>query len=313
MDDLKKTRRLRIEEALSAHLELLSGGVSGAATYRVHGLAEPCVLKVTAAESAAYVRARGYREICFYDELAARIPLHTPRVLASLIEASGYCALLLAAYTPMKPANELNDAEFTDIAKQLASFHAVYWNCTDQFDSLSWLEKPKVLDLTRDARHAYETWRALAQQSQFFEILTDSTLRDLEAALAAVRTKPEYGPETVMTLCHGDCHLDNLLHDQDGRLIWADWQEVRIGHGSSDLTFLLQRAEANGANIAHNTMIAAYCNALEAAGIKGVNEAAIKSAMSESERRTRLLYWPDYMRDATAETMAHHLTRIFSA
>ncbi len=313
MDNVEKTRRLRIEEALSAHLELLSGGVSGAATYRVHGLTEPCVLKVTVAESAAYVRARGYREIRFYDELAAGIPIHTPRVLASLIEESGYCALLISAHEPMKAATELNDADFTDIAKQLASFHAVYWNRTNQVDNRLWLEKPKTLDLTDDARHAYETWQTLARQPQFYEVLTDSTLRDLEAALGEVKAKPEYGPETVMTLCHGDCHLDNLLRDQEGRLLWVDWQEVRIGHGSSDLTFLLQRAEANGANIAHDTVIAAYCNALQAAGVEGVDEASIKFAMNESERRTRLLYWPDYMRDATAENMAHHLTRIFSA
>ena len=313
MDTAEKTQRLRIEEALSAQLELLSGGVSGASTYRVRGLPEPCVLKVIAAESAAYVRARGYREIRFYDELAARIQLHTPRVLGSLIEESGSCALLLAAYTPMKPASELNGAEFVEIAKQLASFHAVYWNRADQFDAFSWLEKPKMLDLTNDARHAYETWQTLARQPQLREVLTNATLRDIETALVEVRTKPEYDPETVMTLCHGDCHLDNLLRDQESRLIWADWQEVRVGHGPSDLTFLLQRAEANGADIAHDSVVAAYRHALEAAGVRDVNEDAIKSAMNESERRTRLLYWPDHMRDAAPETMAHHLTRIFSA
>ncbi len=313
MDTVEKTQRLRIEEALSAHLELLSGGVSGASTYEVHGLSEPCVLKVVAAESADDVRARGYREICFYNELAVRIPLRTPRVLASLTEASGYRALLIAAYTPIKSANELKDDTFVEIARELASFHAVYWNHTDQFDAFPWLAKPRTTDLTEDARHAYETWQALAQQPRLRKILTDTTLRDIEAALVEVRTKPEYGSDTAVTLCHGDCHLDNLLHDGDGRLIWADWQEVRVGYGPSDLTFLIQRAEASGADIAHDIIITAYYNALEAAGVEDVNEDAIESAMNESERRTRLLYWPDYMRDATPETMAHHLTRIFSA
>ncbi len=313
MDTGEKTRRLQIEEALSADLELLSGGVSGAATYRVHGLTELCVLKVIAADSAAYVRARGCREIYFYDELAARIPLHTPRVLGSLIEESGSCALLLAAYTPMKPASELKGAEFTEIARELASFHAVYWNHTDQLDNLSWLEKPKPSDLTKDARHAYETWQALAQQPQLREVLTDATLGEIESALVEVRTEPDYGPDTTMTLCHGDCHLDNLLRDGEGRLLWADWQEVRIGYGPSDLTFLIQRAEANGADIAQDAVIATYCSALEASGVESVNEDAIKFSMNESERRTRLLYWPDYLRDAAPETMAHHLMRIFSA
>lgn len=312
MNDLEKTQRLTIEAALAARLELLSGGVSGASTYKVHGLAEPSVLKVTNAESADEVRARGYREIHFYNEFAARLPLHTPRVLASVIEESGYCALLIAAYEPMKPAKELNDETFIEIAQQLARFHALYWNLTEQLDNLSWLEKPKIRDLTDDARHASETWQALAQLPQFREVLTDSILHDIESALVTVRTKPEYGPETPMTLCHGDGHLENLLRDKNGGLIWGDWQEVRIGHGPSDLTFLFQRAESNGANIAHDIVIAAYCNALEKAGVKGVNEDAIASAMKESERRTRLLYWPHYMRDAPTEAMTHHLTRIFS-
>jgi thiamine kinase-like enzyme len=307
------TRRSRIDAALAAHRELLRGGVSGASTYRVHGLSESCVLKVIEAESVAHVRARGYREIHFYNELAARLPLHTPRVLASIIEESGYCALLIAAYEPVKPANALRADDFTEIAIQLARFHAVYWNRTAQLANLSWLTKPTTPDLTNDTRHACETWRALAQRPQFQEILTESTLHEIESAVVDVRTKPEYDPDTVMTLCHGDCHLDNLLRDQDGHLMWADWQEVRIGHGPSDLTFLLQRAEANGADIAHDIVVAAYCNALESAGVAGVNERAITSAMNESERRTRLLYWPDYMRDATTEAMAHHLACIFPA
>jgi uncharacterized protein (DUF2252 family) len=153
----------------------------------------------------------------------------------------------------------------------------------------------------------------LAQRPQFREILTGSTLQAIEAALVDVQTKPEYGPDTAMTLCHGDCHLDNLLRDEDVHLIWADWQEVRIGHGPSDLTFLMQRAEANGADIAHDRIVSAYCKALKVSGVAGVNERAITSAMNESERRTRLLYWPDYMSDATTEGMAHHLRHIFPA
>lgn len=301
-----------IEEALSARLELLSGGASGASTYRVHDLSEPCVLKVVAAESAAYLRARGHREIRFYREVASHVPLLTPRVLESLTEASGRCALLLSAYAPLGPANELSEDEFSRIAEQLARFHAVYWRRTTLFNGLSWLEKPKNPDLTCDARHAAATWRALAEQPQFQGVLTGSALRDIEAALAEIMTKPEYGPETVTTLCHGDCHPGNLLRDQAGCLVWADWQEVRVGHGPDDLTFLLQRAEAEGAAVAHDRVVTAYCDALETAGVEGVDPDAVTDAMNASERRTRLLYWPNYLADATAETMVHHLTRIFS-
>ena len=311
MNCLETTQRSRIDQALAAQLELLSGGVSGASTYRVHGLPESRVLKIIEAESADDVRARGYREIHFYDALVARVPLRTPRVFASLIDTSGYCALLIAAYEPMKAASELRADDYIEIARQLAGFHAVYWNRTEQLSVFSWLPQPMTLDLTNDVQHAQESWQLLAKQRQFQDILTKSTLHAIEAALTDVITTPAYDPATAMTLCHGDCHLDNLLYEQEGGLVWADWQEVRIGYGPNDLTFLIQRAEAQGATIAHDLIIAAYCNALKLAGVESVKEETITAAINESERRTRLLYWPDYMRDATTESMLYHLTRIF--
>lgn len=313
MGGTENVRHPRLEAALSARLELLGGGASGAATYRVHGLSEPCVLKVVAADSPGYLRARGRREVRFYEELAAHLPLRTPRVLASSVEPSGACALLLGAYAPMKAAPEVSEAEFADIAAQLAGFHAVYWNRTGPLEALSWLEGPKAVDLTRDAAHAAETWRTLARLPQFQKLLTDAVLRDVGAALAEVATRPEHGPDTPMALCHGDPHLGNLLRGEDGALVWADWQEVRLGHGPSDLSFLLQRAEAEGAVVARGGVIAPYCTALEVAGVGGVREEAVTAAVNESERRTRLLYWPDYLGDAPPETMARHLDRMFWA
>ena len=89
--------------------------------------------------------------------------------------------------------------------------------------------------------------------------------------------------DRALTLCHGNDHLDNLLRDQDGTLIWADQQEVGIGYGPNDLTFLIQHAETNGANIAHDSVITTYCTALETAGVENVNENTIISAMSPND------------------------------
>jgi hypothetical protein len=55
--------------------DLLHGGVSGSYTYRLHGFDAPCVLKVTTAGSASYVRERAQREIAFYRTLADAVPL----------------------------------------------------------------------------------------------------------------------------------------------------------------------------------------------------------------------------------------------
>ena len=313
MHDFEQTEHLRGREAFSAELALMSGGASGSSTYRVHGLSEPCVLKVTNAESAKDVRTRGHREIHFYRELAADVPLRTPQVLASLIEKSGACVLLIEAHAPIKAVHELSNEVFAEVARQLASLHAMYWGQTSQLDHLSWLKKPEILNIANDMQQAFKTWQRLAQQPQFREILNSETLREIEFALTTLRGKPKYGSEAMLTLCHGDCHLGNLLRDQEGGLVWADWQEVGIGYGSSDLTFLIQRAEASGANVSHEVVLAAYCESLRAAGVQGVEKHVIQFAMRESERCTRLLYWPHHMMDATSETMTRHLAQIFSS
>lgn len=58
--------------------EVLPGGISGVATYRVRVANEYLILKIVEATHPRDVRERAAREILFYRNLTDRIPVHVP-------------------------------------------------------------------------------------------------------------------------------------------------------------------------------------------------------------------------------------------
>jgi hypothetical protein len=122
--------------------DVLDGGVSGSYSYRLHGFDAPCVLKVTTAGSASYVRERAQREIMFYRGLAGAMPVAVPHVLADSIDpVSGASALLLAAYTEPFAPQDWQEAHYLEFTRQLAQLHAAFWDAAEQFASarFQWL------------------------------------------------------------------------------------------------------------------------------------------------------------------------------
>ena len=199
------------------------------------------------------------------------------------------------------------------MAQQLARFHAAFWGQTHRLDHLEWLFQSGPVNLGQDAQHAHEAWHGLASNARFSEWLSPQVMDGIDDLLAWIVTAPTSTQAFPTTLRHGDCHIGNLLRDANGDLIWADWQAVRLGCGPDDLSFLLQRAEADGATMSRHRVIAAYCNALSAAGVTQVDDHRIHRLMAEDELRTRLLYWPDYLGEASVEHMAMHVQRINAA
>jgi aminoglycoside phosphotransferase (APT) family kinase protein len=115
---------------------------------------------------------------------------------------------------------------------------------------------------------------------------------------------------TPMTLCHGDCHIGNLLYDAGDRLVWADWQEVGIGRGPDDLSFLLQRAVADGASVPETSLLAAYRDELIALTGTSLTLKTLQGIMDAFELRTRLLEWPPYLAMGDDRRIAAHVARI---
>ncbi|HHX63821.1 MAG TPA: aminoglycoside phosphotransferase family protein [Chloroflexi bacterium] len=289
--------------------ELLGGGISGAGTYRLRLSTGHAVLKVTSADSEDYRLERSRREMAFFLTLAPQLPLRVPEVLGGCESPDLGICLLLAAYTPMRAA-DWNRADYLAVAEELAQLHAVYWGQSHRLDAYDWLRRPDVRALSRDIDHAREAWRALHEIPRFGPVLSGPTLDRIIGLLERERAIEDALATLPLTLCHGDCHADNLLRASDGGLVWADWQEVGIGPGSGDLSFFFQRATFGRAPLPTEIMIETYRRTLENATGEKLPSDAIQRVLAADELRTRLLAWPDYLARASEEQMAGMIGRI---
>ena len=294
-------------DALGAYA-VLAGGLSGATVYRVTVAGTMRVLKVTAAGAAPHVVARARREVAFYRELAPHLPLRVPEVIAAEVDADRGSALLLAAYTPAAPAPVWKRPAYLEVVRQLAGFHAVFWDAAGRLAAWPWLRPATPAATTAALVRAWDAWSALAGRPAAPAL--PAALAGIETLLARIPAVEAALAGVLPTICHGDCHLGNLLRDAVGNLRWADWQEVGPGCGPADLAFLIGRAVAAGGRVPEAALITAYHAALAAALVRPPSHAAVAAAVAAAELRTSLLDWPAYLQNAPPPTLATLLARI---
>jgi thiamine kinase-like enzyme len=301
--------RMRLNLAVTGW-EVLAGGISGSHTYRVQLATEPVILKATCAGSEPYVLQRAQREFEFYHTLAGSVPLRVPQLLSSCSDSAFGICILLAAYQPSKPAIAWQEQEHHEMAKQLAGFHALFWQKTEVLSPYSWLRKPSPGTDETEIQQALDAWRGLRNQPRLENVLTAGTYESLCNTLEHIPTIDNLIQSFPTTLCHGDCHIDNLLRDEQGSLIWADWQEVGLGHGPEDLSFFFQRALHAGGVIPFESVIAVYQEHLETRTGDRIPQSAVKRVVDGSELRTSLLQWPFYLMQSSVEQISSILNRI---
>lgn len=292
--------------------EVLQGGISGSHTYRFELNSQPVVLKVAVAGSEPYIWERARREHQFYHTLAERVPLRVPRLLSSYAADDFGICVLLAAYRPANPAQSWEEGDYLQVAEQLAGFHAAFWGRAGDLADYPWLRKPAPGTEASQVKAARGAWRDLLGQERFQGAVAEGSVRALDAGLERIAEVDAFLRTFPTTLCHGDCHIDNLLRDPQGELVWADWQEVGVGRGPEDLSFLLQRAFPAGEGSAAliERVIAAYQAHLEARSGARIPLAAVRQVIDGSELSTRLLQWPFYLTQAPREWVLGMLTRI---
>jgi thiamine kinase-like enzyme len=290
--------------------ETLTTGVSGSYTYKLQFATGTAILKVTLARSEPYIWQRAQREFAFYQTLAASIPLRIPRLLSSYADQDFGVCLLFAVYQLPSPTITWPESDYDEVAGQLARLHAQFWRKSDALAAHTWLRQPSLETNEDEIEQALTTWRGLRDQQRLRHVLTAAAYEAVCHKLAHMATVDRIIRSFSMTLCHGDCHLDNLLRDGDGNLVWADWQEVGLGAGPEDLSFFFQRALAMGRDIPVERMTAVYQERLRSLTGKEILLAQVKQIVHTSELRTSLLYWPSYLQQASAEQIANLLNRI---
>jgi hypothetical protein len=302
-------RRLGRNPAHLAGFRVLAGGISGSVVYALHWAGEALVLKTTLPGSRDSVVARARREALFYGELAAQIPLRVPDVLALANDTSGV-AILLPDYLPPLPIERWTEEASLVVTEQLARLHGAYWGDAASRPQLPWLRWRRTLPLAIRRGRAVSCWDELVHQESCSGVLAASHLRAIRAGLdrleeltAAVRALP-------LTLCHGDCHRENLLRTADGQFVWADWQDVHLGRGPADLVFFFERAFFDGARLSHDHVLRAYCDRLSEHAGRRVRLATLQLGASGAELLSWLLDWPPFLLQASPDRLARVLDRI---
>ena len=102
-------------------------------------------------------------------------------------------------------------------------------------------------------------------------------------------------------LIHGDFHWENILKDDDGNLILCDWQGVKVGGPSEDLSFFLSRLGADGVNIDEDKFLNAYADAYRNISGENLEISDIKKYMWASRIITTFQYWHFFLHGSDAD------------
>jgi len=303
---LKKMHR---EPSQLQAYQILQGGISGAATYRLQMTGEELVLKVTSMESEQSVRERAQRELSFYQTLAPRLPLHVPHMIAHLHDTKAI-ALLLTVYEPSAPPIQWQEQQYLKVAEQLALLHASFWKNTELMTRFSWLCREQWTLSVLQLQRATQQWQTLQNNPCFQPLIPSSRYQRAVRILPLMGSMESLLASFPLTVCHGDCHIDNLLRDRQGQLVWADWQEVGVGPGPADLTFFYQRAFKAGGTVPFEAMISTYHQQLEVETREKLPFPLLQQVLDALELRAWLLTWPAYLMDVSPQWLASLFNRI---
>lgn len=300
--------RLGYEQGVGAIVPL-DQGISGAWSLRVSLPAGEAVLKMVTAAADAGLRQRARREIAFYRELAPCLPVPTPRLLGLQADDDGDLLLLLQAYDAPRALNELNDDQMAAVVAQVAGLHAAFWGQDDLLERYPWLRRGAAQGEPPDWAHAMWLWQTQAASAPLQRVITPAILAALPGWFDVLQRVERTVASYPCTLVHGDCHLGNVLWSANNP-VWGDWQEVRVGVGPADMSFLLQRGCGSQDDAAFECWAEHYAALLAATARPRPDPVDTRRVMDVSELHMRLLEWPHYFDWLPPEAVAHQLTRI---
>ena len=301
--------KLGIAQLQRHDYDLLSGGRSGANTYRLRFSDRDLILKVALPGGPDHFLTAARREVRFYRHLAANVRVRVPEMIASHDDdASGVC-LLLTAHEPAPEPAAWRTARFIETADLLGRFHSAFWGEERELSAMEWLrrdEEPAAVAVHR----ASGLWERLSSETRFEAILAAERVAWIRRLLERLEEIGMDATPFPTTLCHGDFHADNVLLGRDGALVLSDWQEVGIGRGPEDLSFFIQRATFSGGKVPVDAMYDAYRRSVMTNTGRDVSLRDIRRVADEAELRTRLIAWPKFLFEAPVHQLADMIERI---
>ena len=189
------------------------------------------------------------REIRFYTEVAARVPVRLPRVYATLMEPPDYAIVMedLSYCTPGDQLVGMHTDQVIAAIRVMARIQARFWN-NDAIKSLSWMPRETSF---RD--HFHDNWPSfVSYASERIGAEAMSIGQSVGAALEWLETEMRRAPPTVV---HNDLRADNLLFgtpDTDEVVFIVDWQLATRSMGAFDAARILGGSEPPAERTGHH-------------------------------------------------------------
>lgn len=279
---------MNIKEYLSGHSTAeIRTGQSGADVYEIDGR---YVLKYAARQTLKKEQFTAYtREALFYRDRMVRQITYIPEVLKA--EASENEIFILMKKYDCPKRSGINAELIQKIAKALAALH------TDKPTPFMNRDKKKAEPIPSSSIGEYlGGWKSvLAEHKGAFD---DSLLEKIAGKINELIIWHD-SEEPVPV--HGDFHWDNLLKDENGRILLCDWQGVHLGGASGDLSFFLSRLGGDGIRLDTAVFVDYYVNAVrEISGKQIVRQDMIRH-MNAANVITSFAFWHEYLHGSSEE------------
>lgn len=242
---------------------------SGAGVYRARTAEGGEVyLKATPAQLGPRALAAARRELRFYRQLAASLPVRCPGLLGAVDDGQGVVLLLAAAGEPREAAS-WTQSMWAKLGRALAALHSTpppareVWGQPDTL--LQALAAPDMAAVTA-------FWAPVMPR-----------LSEVVAGRNGLIARSGAFPTALV---HGDCHTDNMVYADD-EPVFCDWQETVVGRPMSDLAFLSVRATPNGTAVP-SVLLDAYAQA------GSHDRSELERALLAEELAMFVFLWPGY-------------------
>jgi len=183
-----------------------------------------------------------HREVMFYQQLAKRLPIRTPRCYFAEINGRGSdFAILLEDMAPAQAGNQLAGCSLPvarAAVRELVKLHAPTWQ-DPTLCGRDWIEE-RTPDKGAGWQQMYRD--SLAPFFARFAKVLAPDEREIIARVADSKGPPFAYPAEPWALVHIDFRLDNLLIDETvtpPRVAVVDWQSMVLQSPLSDLAYFL--------------------------------------------------------------------------
>lgn len=261
--------------------KLLAGGKSGARVYDIDG--EYVLKQIYRAELGNDELYEAYRkEAWWYAAGGAGLDC-LPEVL-SLRSTDEEISILMKRYQSLS-RRAINTELLEKIMRALASVHA-----SEIPPFLKQKQQAVQPLLEEQIRVSVEGWRTVLDEHP--GVFDGAPLERIAGEINRIISW--HGSEETV-LSHGDFHWDNLLMDNQGRIIICDWQGVKAGAASGDLSFFFGRLRGDGIQMKEQEVVEAYGREIRRLSGKRVTWEEICGHIRAANVITSFTCWHQYL------------------